>query len=267
MAIVEVAGPHVVPIPDATELISEDGIPLESPWHRACIALLIEVLSYAWRHRDDFYVGGNMFVYYSQEQARNRDYRGPDFFFVDRVPRSPVRPYWATWLEGGRYPDLIIELTSPSTAEEDRTAKKALYEGTFRTREYFLHDPETHRTEGWRLDPGQRYQPIVPDARGWVWSETLQLWIGLWEGTYGEVTEPTIWPRFFTHEGELVALESDAQRQRADAERQRADAERRRAEAERQRAEAERQRAEAAEAELARLKALVAELQRDRPGP
>jgi Uma2 family endonuclease len=260
MAIVEIAGPHVVPVPDTAELIAEDGIPLESPWHRACIALLIEVLTYAWRHRDDFYVGGNMFIYYSQEQARNRDYRGPDFYFVDRVPRFPVRPYWATWLEGGRYPDLIIELTSPSTAEEDRTTKKALYEGTFRTREYFLRDPDTHQTEGWRLGPCQRYQPIAPDARGWLWSETLQLWIGLWEGTYGEVLEPTIWPRFFTREGELLALESDAQRQRADAERQRA-------EAEHQRAEAERQRAEAAEVELARLKALVAELHGDRPGP
>jgi Uma2 family endonuclease len=177
MAIVEVAGPHVVPIPDPAELIAEDGIPLESPWHRAAIALLIEVLTYAWRHRDDFYVGGNMFVYFSQEQARNRDYRGPDFFFVDHVPRFPVRPYWATWLEGGRYPDLIIELTSPSTAEEDRTTKKALYEGTFRTREYFLHDPETHRTEGWRLGPASatsrsRRMPAVgcgarPCNSGW----------------------------------------------------------------------------------------------------
>jgi hypothetical protein len=47
MVIVEFEGPHAVAVPDSSELIAEDGIPLESPWHRAAIALLIEVLSYA----------------------------------------------------------------------------------------------------------------------------------------------------------------------------------------------------------------------------
>jgi Uma2 family endonuclease len=277
MAIVAIDGPHAAEMPDTSELIAEDGIPMDSPWHRACIALLIQVLSYAWRHRDDFYVGGNMFIYFSAEQARNRDYRGPDFFVVNGVPRLPVRPYWAVWLEGYHYPDLIIELISPSTEMEDRTTKKAIYEETFHTHEYLLHDPATHQTEGWRLGPDGRYQPIVPDARGWLWSESLGLWIGNWEGSYGEVAEPAIWPRFYTPDGELLALESEVERQRAaaqlqqaEAARQQAEAARQQAEAARQQAEAEHQRAIAAEEELARLKALVAELQGDRarpPGP
>ncbi len=37
------------------------------------------------------------------------------------------------WEEEGRYPDVIVELTSPSTARTDKVRKKAIYEGTFRT--------------------------------------------------------------------------------------------------------------------------------------
>src|SRR5947209_5684265 len=129
----------------AVKLIESDGVPLESPWHVGAISLLIELLTWYWRARDDFYVGGNMFLYFSEEQARNRDYRGPDFFFVDGINRFPSRPYWAVWQEGGRYPNVIIEFLSPTTAEEDRTTKKRLYERTFRTPEYFCYDPDTQR--------------------------------------------------------------------------------------------------------------------------
>src|SRR3954447_15544694 len=120
---------HEVELPP-TDLPETDEQPLESAWHRDCMNLLIESVRVCLADRKDFYVGGNMFIYFSSEQVRNRDYKGPDFYFVSGVPRQPVRPYWAVWNEGGRYPDLIIELTSPSTATEDRTAKKALYEGT-----------------------------------------------------------------------------------------------------------------------------------------
>src|SRR5207248_1628430 len=146
-------------------LVESDGEPLESHWHVLQISLLIEVLTYWFRDRSDFYVGGNMLIYFSEEQARNRDYRGPDFFFVDGVPRLPMRRYWAVWQEGGRYPDVIIELLSPTTATEDRTTKKALYERTFRTQEYFCYDPQTEQLEGWRLGPRRRYRGISPNDR------------------------------------------------------------------------------------------------------
>ena len=75
--------------PDASELAESDGEPMDSPWHRAAIDLLIDSLSHQWHDRDDFYVGGNMFVYFSADQARSRDFRGPDFFVVLDVPRTP----------------------------------------------------------------------------------------------------------------------------------------------------------------------------------
>jgi Uma2 family endonuclease len=242
-----------------TNLLPEtDEVPLESPWHLAAISLLIEVLTYFWRDRQDFFVGGNMFVYFNTSRLRSEDFRGPDFFYVSGVDRNRPRRSWVVWNED-KYPDLIIELTSPSTARTDRGPKKDLYEQRFRTWEYFIFDPDTNRLEGWRLsDSDQRYHDIPTNERGWMWSNVLQLWLGTWEGDRMGVTN-RLWPRFYDAQGQLVLLQAETESQRAEAEHRRAQAEHQRAEAEHQRAEAERQRAEAAEAELARLRALAAD--------
>ena len=52
------------------ELIETDGEPLESDWHRLAIALLIEAIKQYHSGRTDFYAGGNMFIYYDEEEAR-----------------------------------------------------------------------------------------------------------------------------------------------------------------------------------------------------
>ncbi|HYQ85307.1 MAG TPA: hypothetical protein VEP28_15120, partial [Rubrobacter sp.] len=103
--------------------------------------------------------------------------------------------------------------------------------------------------EGLRL-AGDQYVSLAPDGEGRIWSEKLGLKLGLWQGT--ETGVDTTWVRVFDAQGQMVPTAAEAERQRADAERQRA-------ETERQRAETERQRAEAAEAELARLRARLAE--------
>jgi Uma2 family endonuclease len=234
-----------------TDLPETDGEPLESDWHRAQINLLIEVIRHLFRNRKDFFAGGNMFLYYSTRQVRNRDYRGPDFFYVKNVDGERHRRYWAVWEEDGRYPDVIVELLSPTTAEVDRTTKKQLYERVFRTREYFLYDPDTQQLEGWRLDDHQAYQPIPAGERGWLWSEVLGLWLGVWGGQYLETDGA--WLRFFDAHTRVVLAESESEKQRADAEKQRADAEKQRADSEKQRADAEKQRADAALAEKERL--------------
>lgn len=231
-----------VNIPKIT-LPAEDGEPLESSWHRAEINLLIDSLKYHWRDRTDYYAGGNMFIYYSFEQARHRDYRGPDFFVVLNVDGSYARDSWVVWEEDGRYPNVIVELLSPSTALADKTIKKDLYEQVFRMPDYFCYDPESQELLGWQRDG--RYIVLDPDQRGWLWSRQLGLWLGVWEGPY--LGEHATWLRFYDAEGNLVLTAAEAERQRAETEHQRA-------ETERQRAETERQRAETAETELAKLR-------------
>src|SRR4051794_33277322 len=62
---------------ELTDLLPDsDGEPLETPWHAAATALLKEVLYWHWRNRDDFFVGGNMFVYYSLDRLLKPQFRG-----------------------------------------------------------------------------------------------------------------------------------------------------------------------------------------------
>jgi Uma2 family endonuclease len=53
---------------------------LETNRHRIAMNVLIDSALQALSGRPDCFTGGNMFVYYSRNQAMNRDFRGPDFF-------------------------------------------------------------------------------------------------------------------------------------------------------------------------------------------
>ena len=205
-----------------TDLIFDDGEPLESNRHRIAMNLLIRSLQQAWADRNDYFVGGNMFVYYSRIQARNRDFKGPDFFVVLNVDGKQSRQGWVVWDENGRYPDVIVELISPSTANADTGVKKEIYERIFKTRDYFVFDPfNPESLQGWRLDVNFEYQPLVPNQQGWLWCEALGFWLGMWEGLIDR--ETASWLRFYDQEGNLVLLPEEAERQRADAQQQRAE--------------------------------------------
>jgi Uma2 family endonuclease len=237
-----------------TDLPTEDGEPLESNKHRAQGSLLIELMQQGRGNRKDYYAGANMFIYYSAEQGLESKrtggrskYRGPDFFVVLDVDGSYDRDSWEAWHEAGRYPNMIVEFLSESTAESDKTTKKQLYAQTFRTPNYFYFDPYSNELTGFDLINGE-YQQLLPNEHGRLWCRELGWWLGLWTGEYQGHTHT--WLRFFTPDGQLIPTAAEAESQRAEAERQRA-------EAESQRAEAERQRAESAEAELARLRALL----------
>lgn len=235
-----------------------DEPPLESDFHRDQIDLLIQILRDYWRDRPDVYISGNLTIYYNQQQLKSRDFRGPDFFVVLGTEKRDRRS-WVVWDEQGRYPNVILEILSKSTADVDKGIKKDLYQTTFRTPDYFWFDPETEEFQGFHLMDGA-YVPISPTDQGWLWSQQLQLFLGIHDHQL----------RFFTAEGSLIPSPAEKARQeqaRADAEQQRADAERQRADAERQRADAERQRAEQAEAALdqlrSRLRAQGLELDED----
>jgi Uma2 family endonuclease len=259
-------------------LIESDGIPMESLWHVHCMHLLIEQINCHHQGRSDYFVAGNMFVYYSVTQARNLDFRGPDFLYVGNTHHEPIRRYWVVW-EEERTPDVVIELASPSTRKEDYGAKFAIYRDRLKVGNYFIYDPETRVLDGWRLQ-GVDYVPIPRGPNGRLFSDKLGLDLGQWEGKYA--TYEATWLRWFTLDGNVVPLfaeaekqlaeiekrradaekqNADSERQKADAEKQKADAERLKADAERQKADAERQRADAAAAENARLRELLSKLQ------
>ncbi|NDJ18059.1 Uma2 family endonuclease [Myxacorys almedinensis] len=204
----EIAVQQTEPIFPPGDLWSDEP-PLESDLHRDQIDLLIRLLKWYWRgcsavapcaKRTDFYATGNLTVYYSPNQKKSEDFRGPDFFVVLGVePRD--RRSWVVWQEGGRYPNYIIELLSDSTASVDRGLKKDLYQNVWRVPEYFWFHPDTLEFAGFRLADGSTYAPIPTTVQGWRWSQQLQLYLGIHDRKL----------RFFTADGQLIPFpEEDA---------------------------------------------------------
>ena len=178
----------ILPIGD----LYSDEPPWETELHLRQIILLLQCLKWLWRDRKDFYAAGNLTIYYSQNKRKTEDFRGPDFFVVLDTERK-VRKSWVIWEEDGKYPNVIVEILSESTANTDKEAKKKLYQNTFRTPDYFWFDPYTLEFAGFLL-VGGKYQPIEPNEQGYLWSQQLELYLGIHEGLL----------RYFTAEGTLV---------------------------------------------------------------
>src|SRR5688572_19329135 len=98
-------GPEIPVVPPGElELPSDDGEPMETNRHRQQMTLLIQSLKRAWADRHDYFVGGNMFVYFSELQVTRNDFRGPDVFVaLDTTDRD--RRSWVGWGEG-KLPDV-----------------------------------------------------------------------------------------------------------------------------------------------------------------
>ena len=162
--------------PTEDELPCDDGMPMETQRHALQMQLLIDPLRLFWADRTDAYVGGNMFIYFSLEQARHQDFRGPDFFAVLGVPKRE-RKSWVVWQEG-KGPDVVIELLSESTAAQDKGEKKDVYQDRLRVPEYFWFDPFTAEWAGFTLRNGG-YEPLTEDGQGRL---TASVWSLLWSG-------------------------------------------------------------------------------------
>lgn len=169
-----------------------DEPPLETELHLRQIILLFKCLEWLWRDKNDFYAAGNLTIYYSQNKRKTEDFRGPDFFVVLDTERK-TRKSWVVWEEDGKYPHVILEILSESTANTDRELKKKLYQDTFRTPDYFWFDPYTLEFAGFHLVDG-KYQPLEPNNQGHLWSQQLELYLGIHQGLL----------RYFTPKDELV---------------------------------------------------------------
>ena len=194
------------PIFPPDELLSDEP-PLETTRHLKQLIVLLTCLERLWSDRHDFFAGGNLSIYYSIRQRKSEDVRGPDFFVVLDTERRD-RKSWVVWAEDGKYPNFILEVLSDRTAQVDRGLKKQLCQDVFRTPDYFWFHPYTLEFKGFKLNYRQ-YEAIEPNDRGWLWSDELQLFIGI-------LNEQL---RFFTSEGALVPTPEEAEiqeRQRAD---------------------------------------------------
>jgi Uma2 family endonuclease len=190
-----------------------DGKPLgETPQHVRNLRYVVEPLE-VWLADDPMaFVAGNMFVYF--ERGNPRRHASPDVFVVRGVPKetSPERRRYLVW-EEGKSLDLLIEVTSESTRDEDLEEKMDLYRDTLHVAEYFLFDPYEEylepRLQGYRLGR-ERYTRIRP-VEGRLPSKVLGLHLK-GEGTLLRLFDPVTESRLPIPPEERIA------RQQAEAE-------------------------------------------------
>lgn len=253
-----------------------DGKPMaESDLHRDIMLYLVRLLQRFFAGQP-VYVSGNLLVYY--EQGNRYKSVAPDCFVVrDIEPR--LRKTYKIW-EEGKAPEVVFEVTSHSTQNEDLGKKMGLY-ARMGVQEYYLYDPTADY-----LQPSLRafvlqgggYVPMTP-AREEVdlgdlalvpdptetpefISPLLGLRIMLDEANQLQFYDLQNGKRLLSDEEARDAAESAAESalRQAAQEAQRAEQEAQRAEQEAQRAIAAAQHAAQVEAENARLRAELAKL-------
>ncbi|APB33736.1 Uncharacterized protein conserved in cyanobacteria [Gloeomargarita lithophora Alchichica-D10] len=187
-------------IPTQDDLPFDDGIPMETQRHKMQMDLLIDGLTTWLDQREDGYVSGNMFIYFSLEQVRNQDFRRPDVFVVLDVPKKE-RKSWVVW-EEGKAPDIVIELLSESTMDLDKGIKKQIYQNQMRVSEYYWYDP--FNPEDWAgfVLNHREYQPIPVNCDGYLASPCTGLVLRQWPGDYRGVN--TTWLRWANPDGQVL---------------------------------------------------------------
>jgi hypothetical protein len=127
----------------------------ESEFHTLALIHLRQALEdlFVARKLDDAYVTSQLSLYYRQDDpAAECD---PDLMVVLGAGKR-FRDSFRVW-EEGRLPDVVFEIVSETTFEEDIGARWRLWE-RLGVREYFLFDPEDRllipRLQGFRLADG-----------------------------------------------------------------------------------------------------------------
>ena len=154
-----------------------DGKPMgETDVHRRWIMWLIIMLQQYYANQQ-VYVTGDLLFYY--EEGNPRRFVVPDVFVVLDHPPGDRRVY-KLW-EEGKAPNIIFEITSPSTKQMDQVAKVQLY-AMLGVQEYFLFDPLNEYLrpplQGYRLAGGS-YEPIRAEPPNSFHSQVLDLTIRL----------------------------------------------------------------------------------------
>ncbi len=131
-------------------------------------------------------VAGNQLMYVNP--ANGRDHIAPDVYVIlDYAP--PVPPSWKTWVEG-KFPEIVFEITSPSTqaidvSEEEGRGKRWRY-GQLGVREYYIFDPQgvlEPVLQGYvRGEGGTRLVPLAAEASGGLVSPLMGAELRVIEG-------------------------------------------------------------------------------------
>jgi Uma2 family endonuclease len=142
---------------------SNDMPEAESDLHRKVVTDLIARLEARYAADPNIYVSGLTRVYC--EEWNPYDVLVPDCFVVFGAPKRDRQMYLG-WQEA-RMPNVVIEVTSKYTEQEDELTKARRYERGWQVEEYFVFDPGQEYLSpplrGYRLDQG-KFKVIKPTA-------------------------------------------------------------------------------------------------------
>ena len=164
--------------------------------------------------------------------------KAPDWAYIPQisVPREEVVRSYTPRLQG-EIPVLVLEFLSEtdggeySVKETYPPGKFFFYERILQVPNYGIFDLETGALELYRLGETQRYRLESANENGRFWIQSMQLFLGVWQGT--RENRQGYWLRWWDEGGNLLLWGGEqvaAERQRAQTERQRAQTERQRAE-------------------------------------
>jgi Uma2 family endonuclease len=193
------------------------------------------------------YVASDLNLYY--DVHHHNWYKRPDWFAVLGVPplygkERELRYSYVIWQEKVA-PFVAVELLSEATEKEDlgQTQRESdekpptkweVYEQRLKIPYYVVFSRDTDQFQAFQLIKGRYHKLTLDKERFWL--PQVQLGLGLWKGDYQGSERQ--WLRWYDAKGLWVSTPVEVEKQRADSEAKRADS---------------------AEAELARLKALLAE--------
>ena len=191
------------------------------------IVTLKENLELQFSDRADVFVAGDLLWY--PIQGNNQIRRAPDVLVALGRPKGK-RGSYRQWQENNIAPQVVFEVLSPGNTLAEMALKWQFYEH-YGVKEYYLYDPDKNDLTGWQRQANKL--TVIPDIDQWQ-SPLLGI---RWQLT------PETWQIFrTTGEPFFTFLELDQRYQ-----------------LEKRRADQEKERADNAEAELNRLRELLAE--------
>ncbi|MGJ3247575.1 MAG: Uma2 family endonuclease [Elainellaceae cyanobacterium] len=222
-------------LPTMYDLPSEDpnepGVPDE--FHIYQPQLLRETFCPPAYSADQIFVASDLNLYYDVRHPHW--YKRPDWFAVVGIDRfyeeRDLRLSYVTWQEGAD-PFVVVELLSPGTEKDDlgqtlRTTEQPptkwrVYEQILRVPYYIVFDRYTDRLRVFTLQADRYSEQSLSEPR--IWMPTLNLGVGLWQGTYQGINR--LWLRWYDAENQWILNAEERveqERQRAEQERQRAE--------------------------------------------
>ncbi|NES18515.1 MAG: Uma2 family endonuclease, partial [Symploca sp. SIO3E6] len=171
--------------------------------------------------------------------------KAPDWMYVPRiwVAQDEVRRSYTPRLQG-EIPTIVMEFLSETEGSEYSVkptyppGKWFFYEQVLQVPQYAIFEPQQGELEVYQLNSNGSYQLQLPNDRNHYWVESLNLFLGVWQGSKSNRTG--YWLRWWGEKGEMLPwgielveqqrLQVEQEKQRAEQEKQRAEQEKKRAE-------------------------------------